>query len=302
MHVISRSAPHHPTPLAHTQYIANRHLATDAMLRLLAGHNDELARIERVLDVVASPEVQAARDDDRLPAGRDGSRLRGRARELSPVDRRVLATVLPRLFSGGERSIGSGWTQQLVLEAVQQGGSAQLYVRATLGAGSGDVFSCRYGRQRTRDTNYVKVRWHLGGQEVPHICRVEYYLLLRPPPPAPLPAGMAGGGGSGQERGGSGGSSARSAPASSGQQRTGGRSMPSRPLRIALTTAHPAALACARLKGMWLANANQPSDGGTLWPVLLERIDCKLVVASPRRNVPRGPLYGLEYSALSRVA
>ena len=52
---------------------------------------------------------------------------------------------------------------------------------------------------------------------------------------------------------------------------------------------------------MWSADADRPVDGGALWPVELESIDCKLQMSAPSGNLQRGTVYSTEYTALSRA-
>lgn len=218
--------------------------------------------MERLLDVVPQPDEVAARDADKQPPGVGGGRLLGPAHQLRDVEKRALLAALPRLFSGGEAAICGGWSEEGVRQALLAR-RAQVFHRATLGPGDGAVFSRTYGRQRTRDTCHVKVRWEVAGVPLAHICAVQYYVMLHAEP-------------------------------------GGAAALP--PVRVALVKAHRATAAGGDAGALWCADASAPEEGGTLWPVLLEQIDCKLLIASPGGDSTKGELFGTEYTCLSRAA
>ncbi|KAI8474013.1 MAG: hypothetical protein J3K34DRAFT_409202 [Monoraphidium minutum] len=273
MQDIKRETSGKRVPSGVEKTVANQQLMHQRERQLLRDHHAELRTIEQLLDVEASAAARAERNDDCGPAGPQGARLVGRKRSPAREEKdRSLHPVLARLEDAGD-----GWTAGAAATALAAGRCA-IYSRATLGPGAGVIFSEAYGRQRTRNTSHVKVRWvGLSGEDEPYICRVEHYLLLTPPPAcvaARAAAGVAAG---------------AAASAAAG---------PLSPLRLAVVASFKAA-PCG--PAMWRANADAPAEGGRLWPVRLAEIDCRLLMAAPSKCLSRGELYGIEYTTLSRV-
>lgn len=289
------TTPPTPPPGALPQSAANVLLRRAREREILAEHSAEVGVIEQLLDVVPLPADVAARDADQLPPGAGGGRMLGPASRLSASERQQLRdVVLPRLFLGGEAEVCGGWTLAALQEAVVDG-RAQAFCRATLGPGDGPMFSRRYGRQRTRDTCHVKVRWEEDSGAVPHICAVQCYVLLR----AADRDNSGGNDNSGDNSSGTNSSGGAEGAGGSGGGSGTAAGLP--PVRIALTKAHKATAVGTAAGRLWRTDASSPADGGTLWPVLLEQIDCKLLIASPGGNSAAGQLFGMEYTSLSRA-
>ena len=261
-----------PNPRLPPQHIANQLLLRTRERELLFDNLAALGQVEELLDVVRAPEAGGG---DTLPVDDSGCKLLGRALKLQQR-RGQIAAALALLFGGDAAATMGGWTSATVAAACI-GGRVKIFSRATLGTGSGEVFSVAYGRQRTRNSNHVKVRWEENGRTVPYICAVEYFVLVEPP-----------------QRGG---------PRGGGSDLDGGLAM--RPLRVALVKAYAAQKLAP---GLWKADAGSAvrppgaRSSTALWPVLLEHIDRKVLVASPGRDVSHGALFGIEYTTLSRIS
>lgn len=296
--------------------VANHLIQRHAERDMLRAYPAALGPIEALVDPQPSAAERAACNSDACAAGPAGGRFIGKARQ--PTRRRctLAKAALPRLFGDGSEHV-NGWDLAAAEDAFKRRSRGELYARATLGPGDGNLFSLAYGRQRNRISHYVMVDWgteeqqHMGRRRRrrraqqeqntsgPHICRVEFFLKLSPPASGDgegSGAAADAGGGQAADASGSGAEAGGSTPSNGTGAGSGGGELP--PLRIAFVTAYPAEEV---EPGKWRADANRPSDGGTLWPVLLESIACKLLMAAPSRDLRQGTLYGMKYQSLSRV-
>ncbi len=191
-----RHTPSSPPRSSVPQHIANQLLLRTRERELLLD-NDTLGEIEELLDVVRAPEGSGG---DQLPAGDNGGKLLGPGQRMKRRCAPIAAALQLLVGDDANDSIG-GWTAA-DLAAACSSGRVKVFSRATLGAGSGEVFSVAHRRQRTRNSNHVKVRWEAAdGADLPFICAVEYYVLVAPLARAGPAGTAAGGGGSGSGSG-----------------------------------------------------------------------------------------------------